>query len=93
MLVWLWSGEGAPLYEEAKEEEAYQEHVERINDGILKEYGMPILDPRSPFDWIVLNSLRCAYFLGADKDGDIDDTIIRMKNLIENLRQTEGAEL
>jgi hypothetical protein len=87
ILVWLLSGEGAILpYEKGEEKESYIEHLTIINRKLLEPYGMPSLDPRNPFDWIVMNSLHYAYLANLNEDDDIDDTADRIKAFIDKLK-------
>jgi hypothetical protein len=91
MLAWFLGSEDGILapFEKGEEEAKFHEYIHKINYGLLQPYGMPMLDPRHPFDWIVMNSLRVAYLSEADKDGDIDDVVDRMRKLIEALRVWE----
>jgi len=55
----------------ANEEKEFMPRVHLIN-GILEECGMPKLDSKNPFDWIVLNALE-------------SDGIARMEDIIQNI--------
>jgi len=63
-------------------EQAFANHIEALN-GILYEYGYPFLDPRHPFDWVVMNTLHYAHILR--KGEDSTDIPIRMENLFKQL--------
>jgi len=47
---------------EEDELKAFKKHLYKINEVLLKECGMPALDPRNPFDWVILHVLRRAYY-------------------------------
>jgi hypothetical protein len=63
-------------------EQAFENHVEALN-GILSEYGFPLLDPRHPFDWVILNTLHYAHILR--KGEDSTDIPMRLENLFKQL--------
>jgi hypothetical protein len=63
-------------------EQAFDNHVEALN-GILSEYGFPVLDPRHPFDWVILNTLHYAHILRKGEDNT--DIPMRMENLFKQL--------
>ena len=56
-------------------EERLEDHWYSLN-AILSDSGMPLLDPRSPFDWLVL------YALAADEDESMSE---RMEQVIDSL--------
>jgi len=58
----------------ANEEKEFIPRVQIIN-GILEECGMPKLDSKNPFDWIVLNALE-------------SDGIARMEEIIQGIFET-----
>jgi len=62
----------------ANEEKEFITRVKLIN-GILEECGMPKLDSRNPFDWIVLNALE-------------SDGIVRMEEIIHSIFGVAEAE-
>jgi hypothetical protein len=55
-------------------EAAFAEAIININDDILEPCGMPLLDFRNPFDWVVLNALHYAYYSDDPEDVDVEDT-------------------
>jgi len=64
-------------------EQALENHIITLNDTILIEYGFPPLDPRHPFDWVIMNTLYLAHIL--HKGEDNTDIPIRMENLFKQL--------
>ena len=61
----------------------FKECIEDINDNLLEPCGMPWLDPRNPFDWVVMNAVRCAYFSDDDNnDSATDERINRIMALL-----------
>lgn len=88
LLMWLWVKSGTPdFFEYPNIQTAFDECVRVINDDLLEPCGMPRLDPRNPFDWIILNALNYAYFSGTDEEDEEDDidTIERIKAIMERL--------
>jgi len=80
LLAYLASDDGATWeYQKGKELEAFMEHLSVINIDLLEPLGMATLDPRHPFDWIIMYSLSCSYFGYA---GDADD---RIRELLESI--------
>jgi len=69
------------IYPKEKDMEAFMEHLRIINSKLLQPLGMATLDPRHPFDWIIMNILRYAYHKNS---GDI---IIEMDNLVKLLKK------
>jgi hypothetical protein len=63
-------------------EQAFDNHVEALN-GILSEYGYPLLDPRHPFDWVILNTLHYAHILRKGEDNT--DIPLRLEELFKQL--------
>jgi hypothetical protein len=87
MLAWLASKEGfIEKYKKSGNAEVdFKEHMLVLND-LLKTHGMPELDARHPFDWIVMNSMRCGYIQDKEKKNEwIDDIEERMQALIERM--------
>ena len=95
LLVWLSTADGdTEIFKTGHTVKDLTEHLKVIDEGLLKPYGMAALDPRHPFDWIIMNSLYCAYLL-YEKDIDkhryvaIDNIIstaeTRMHDLINRM--------
>jgi len=85
MLAWLASEDGDILnFQSGNVEEDFAEHIMVLNTALLSRHGMAPLDARHPFDWIVMNSMRCAYAL-SEKSGKTADIEERMRNLIEKM--------
>ena len=59
-------------------EEDYKESIEELNE-VLDQCGMPRLDSRNPFDWIVMNSLYVS------TKNDYDGALDRMKEIAEKI--------
>ena len=68
-----------------KAEAAYYNAVKIINLKLLEPCGMPFLDHRHPFDWIVFNSLYCAYFSDVEKEEVLLDAIERIGKVLKYL--------
>ena len=68
--------------EEATPDELLEEHCWRIN-LMLDSCGMSHLDPRSPFDWLVLYSLRC---------GEDEYMSERMEDILQTLFDTNNPD-
>lgn len=60
-------------------EEHFDEAVNLLNEEILDKCGMPRLDSRNPFDWIVMNSL-----ITREEDAE-ERTIDRLNKIEENI--------
>lgn len=87
ILMWLYVNAGNPDYgddEFLNRDTAFRECIMDINDKLLEPCGMPLLDSRNPFDWIVMNALHYAYFSGGNKD-DGDDTVGRINGVMTKL--------
>jgi len=87
ILIWLSSDDGNTDMFTGKldipPEVALENHIMTLNDTILLEYGFPPLDPRHPFDWVIMNTLYLAHVL--HKGEDNTDIPIRMENLFKQL--------
>jgi len=87
ILIWLSSDDGNTDMFVGKPyvtpEVALENHIMTLNDTILIEYGFPPLDPRHPFDWVIMNTLYLAHVL--HKGEDNTDIPIRMENLFRQL--------
>lgn len=71
ILIWILSYGGTPDYiEESEAHNAFEECMNIINFELLQECGMPIIDLRNPFDWLIFNALYYSYFVS--DNGDID---------------------
>lgn len=85
LLMWLYVKAGTPDCNEYSDRYTeLEECINIINDTLLEPCGMPLLDPRNPFDWIIMNALYCVCFTGDGKDED-DDTVERIVRVIEQL--------
>jgi len=89
MLAWLASEEDGSTKRfftgDENAEIDFQEHIIVFNE-LLRIHGMAELDARHPFDWIVMNSIRCGYIVDKEKKNEwIDDIEGRMQSLIENM--------
>jgi len=60
------------------------EHIQVLNLDLLQSCGMSALDPRHPFDWIVMNSIYSSYITGNGRE--LDDVVDRMETLIDKMR-------
>ena len=84
ILAWLTSEDGEILeFDEGDEEAAFEDHRDMLDD-LMGYCGMPALDYRHPFDWIVMNALFCAY--SPDIDFDAEE---RLQDLIDRLLDEE----
>jgi len=86
ILAYLASEFGVILeHSEGEELKKFKEHLFEINNHLLEPLGMAALDPRHPFDWIIMNMLRLAYV----DNGDIEHN---MHKLIDKMKNTEGGK-
>ncbi len=73
----------------------FEEFFDDLND-LLLDCGFHLIDPRSPFDWIVLNSYSNLIEDQSDKLSDCNDFILheeRMSNIIQMLfREQDGIQ-
>lgn len=65
----------------SNEDYYFEESILQINN-VLIECGMPILDPRNPFDWLIMNSIN------SDLNGDFTAPEY-MEELIKSLFENE----
>ena len=85
MLAWLASDDGKmEEFDTGNPADDAGEHIETIN-RLLRSHGMADLDPRHPFDWIVMNSLYYAYLQD-------EDTEYRIQDLVEKMRGIEAVD-
>ena len=90
--MWLYAKAGTPDYGEyADNQAAFAECINIINDDLLEPCGIPFLDPRNPFDWIIMNALYYAYYTVEDED-EKDDTVERISKVMEQLFQRGNEE-
>jgi hypothetical protein len=83
ILMWLLVYGGRPDFEDTDESEAaFEECIEIINFDLLEPCGLPTLDPRNPFDWLVINAL---YYCCFAKDDEDTDTVERIRLVISEL--------
>ena len=88
ILMWLYVNAGTPDFYDSDysdKETAFNECIMDINDHLLDPCGMPLIDPRNPFDWIVMKAIHYAYF-SSDNEDDTDtvDRINEIMNLLFN---------
>ena len=74
------------IYEmtESERKEAFRDCYNRINLNVLAECGMPMLDARNPFDWIIMNALRYYYCPSNDEEIDVPSIKDFFKDFIED---------
>jgi hypothetical protein len=73
--MWMLVNGGKPHFEEIDGEIRGDEHLDDVTDGLhgmLNKCGMPLLDPRSPFDWLILNALYYTHMVESTEE-DSDD--------------------
>ena len=81
ILFWLYLYGGNPeLNDTSEAHSAFEECMLIINHKLLEECGMPILDARNPFDWLIINALYYCHFASDDMDaveriGEIMDAL------------------
>jgi hypothetical protein len=76
ILMWLLIYGGRPAFEDSEEAEtAFEECIEVINFDLLEPCGFPTLDPRNPFDWLIINALYYCHFAKDDEDADAVERI------------------
>ena len=81
LLFWLfrYNPEQADIGNDDKEI-AFDECREDINNNLLEPCGMPLLDPRNPLDWVIMNAIRYAYF--SDDHHEDDNTVARIHRIM-----------
>lgn len=83
ILIWLLIYGGRPDFASTEEAETtFEECIEIINLDLLEPCGLPMLDPRNPFDWLVINALYYCHFA---KDEDDADAVERIRLVIGEL--------
>ena len=76
ILIWLLLYGGRPDFEDSYGPDvAFEESVDIINYDMLEPCGMPTLDPRNPFDWLVINALFYCHLAQDDEDADAVERI------------------
>ncbi len=108
LLLWLYAFGGTPACDKtlpdaekrAIAEAEFENCIETINDELLEPCGMPLLDPRHPLDWVIMNSLYYAFAAGAseeesndtiseDEDAS-DEAVARLRKVMERLFSEES---
>ena len=92
ILFWLYINAGTPDFGDigsTDKESAFDECQMDINDSLLEPCGMPLLDPRNPFDWIVMNAIHYAYFSN-ENDDENNSTVDRINTIMELLFERSG---
>lgn len=86
ILIWLVTEGGAkPDFEEIDDVGVqFEECIRILNYDILDICGMPHLDARNPFDWLILNALYYNYIEEED-----DDAVERIETVMEALFSSE----
>lgn len=87
ILLWLYVNAGSPDFNdnELKNKDiAFRGCITNINDSLLEPCGMPWLDSRNPFDWVVMHALHYAYFSGNVEDDDAVERINKVMTIIFN---------
>ena len=90
ILFWLASDNGNIdnfINNNYEDELNFKEHYRTLNK-VLETYGMAALDPRHPFDWIIINSMRYGHNKNKNKDW-LYDMVGRMQAIIDNLQAKE----
>ena len=88
ILFWLYLYGGTPELDDIPEaQNAFEECMHIINYKLLKVCGMPILDARNPFDWLVINALYYCHFA----DDDVD-AVERIHAVMDTLFQERDEE-
>jgi hypothetical protein len=83
ILIWLLIYGGRPNFASTDEAEAaFEECIEIINFDLLEPCGLPMLDPRNPFDWLVINALYYCHFAKNEND---TDAVERIRLVIDEL--------
>ena len=62
--------------------ENFNDQIKKIDYGVLTACGMPTLDPRNPFDWLIINSI---YYANTVDEANNKDTIERIKEVMDKL--------
>ena len=90
ILAWLSTEDGRNRWyvQKGKEEIAFKEHMEQLNIH-LEDFGMPVLDPRHPFDWIVMYTFSYVYFSVDDIDAE-DALKDRLSEIIEGMSAVDN---
>ncbi|MDR0503020.1 MAG: hypothetical protein LBH16_06830 [Treponema sp.] len=73
ILTWLSCNNGdITNFIKGEARDNFESHYKIINDDILTPCGMPLLDPRHPFDWIIFNALYASHLY--NEEDYIDDS-------------------
>ena len=90
ILIWVLSYGGRPGFTDASEtQKEFEECIDIINCELLKECGMPIIDLRNPFDWLIFNALYYSYFANDDDDTDAVERINAVMDTLFRERSDE----
>ena len=89
ILTWLVSeGGGRPDFAETDDPiAAFEECIHILNYTVLEDCGMPRLDARNPFDWLIFNALCYCYVESIE-----DDAVDRIRTVMDALYGTGEGE-
>jgi len=90
ILIWLLVYGGRPSFENLSEaQDAFEECITNINFDLLEPCGMSTLDPRNPFDWLVINALYYSHF---EVDTEDTDAVERIHIIMSELFKGSGDD-
>jgi len=90
ILMWLLLYGGRPDFGDYGEpQDVFEECITTLNFNILEPCGLSTLDPRNPFDWLVINALYYCHFANNDND---TDAVERIQVLMDILFQERDDE-
>jgi len=93
ILAWLSTKNGGNRrkFEDGQQEKAFNSHMKDLNKQLVY-CGMPTLDPRHPFDWLIMNTFSYVYSSSDfpdDPNADIEDFKTRISELIEGMQKED----
>jgi len=91
ILAWLSTKDGGNRLEfkDGQREEAFNTHMEDLNEQLIY-CGMPTLDPRHPFDWLIMNTFSYVYNspdFPNEPDVGVDAFQTRISELVEEMHE------
>jgi len=90
ILIWVVIYGSSPHFEDYSEiQDVFEECIAILNFDLLEECGMPVLDFRNPFDWLIFNAMYYCHFAGENEDADMEE---RVRLIMDELFKNGTAE-